>query len=118
MISMLFTFQIFLLAVGFFIGYWFLITAQKQENHLKLTGIILGWVMILLTIFLSVCNFLYSIMMINDYESKSYSPIPAQEQEQPSVNQGTQGNQSEMHFVPQGGNQPPPIKDNSSYGQD
>lgn len=117
MFSMLFTFQIVLLAVGFFVGYWFLITASEQENHLKITGKILGWVMILLTIFLSICNFLYSLMLINDYDSKSYSPIPAQEQtKQPTLQQGNQGDQTETTPNLQG-NQPPPIKENTYSDQ-
>lgn len=101
MISALFIIQIMLLVIGFSVGYWFLITASKQEERLKIIGEILGWIIIVGTIFLLICNFFLSIMIVNNFNSSAYCFIQTHMQEKPSVNQGTQGDQSEMPLVPQ-----------------
>lgn len=72
---MLFTFQIILLVIGFGVGYLLLIKANTQESHLKTTGETLGWVLIASTIFLAICNFFYSITILNNYAGKQYCPV-------------------------------------------
>lgn len=76
MTPVLFTFQIILLALGFGIGYLFLIQAKTQENRLKTIGEVLGWTLIAATIILEILSFTYSINVVNTSIQKIYYPIP------------------------------------------
>lgn len=87
MISTLFIFQIVLLVLGFFAGYWFLTTSAKQENRLKIIGEILGWIIIAETLFLLLCNFFLSIKIVNQLNNKPHYLI---QQEKPTINQEDQ----------------------------
>lgn len=75
MVSMLFTFQIILLVIGLGVGYLFLIKASTQDSRLKNIGEIIGWTLIAATIFLAICNFFYSITILNNYAGKQYCPV-------------------------------------------
>ena len=75
MMPMLFTFQIILLVIGLGAGYLFLVKAKTQEDRLKVIGETIGWVVIAATIFLAICNFFYSITILNNYVNKQYCPI-------------------------------------------
>lgn len=89
MISMLFTFQIILLVIGFGVGYLLLLKANTQEGHLKTTGETIGWTLIALTIFLAICNFFYSITMLNNYTGTKDCPISStSETQQQAIQEG------------------------------
>lgn len=75
MISLIFTSQIILLVIGFFVGYWFLVDAPKQDNRLRSIGEIFGWIIIAATAFLLICNFVLSMAIISNYSSKAYCPL-------------------------------------------
>lgn len=98
MMSILFTSQIVLLAVGFGVGYWLLIIANGQENRLKTIGEALGKGIIAATVLLIICNFFYSLMIINNYCKKDYYPIngpvqqyqPVEDQVMPDLNKEQQ----------------------------
>lgn len=74
MIFMHFTFQILLLGIGFGVGYWLLITANTQEDNLKIVGKTLGWILIAMAIILAIFSSYYS-MKIGDesYMQGGYS---------------------------------------------
>lgn len=62
MISMMiFIHLIMLLIIGFGVGYWLLVTANKHEGRLKTLGESLGFVLIALVIIYSILGFFYSI---------------------------------------------------------
>lgn len=89
MISMLFTFQIILLVIGFGVGYLFLIKASTQEGNLKTVGEVLGWALITLTVFLAICNFFYSITILNNYTEEKIYPINStSETQQQAIQEG------------------------------
>lgn len=50
-----------LLAIGFGVGYWLLVTANKHEGNLKTVGEYLGVAIIALVILTTVLGFFYSI---------------------------------------------------------
>lgn len=83
MTPVLFTFQIILLAIGFGVGYLFLINAKSQESNLKSVGEILGWVLIAATIVLAILNFAYSINIVNNSTQKVYFPVESTSTTQP-----------------------------------
>ncbi len=57
-----------LLAIGFGIGYWLLVTANKHEGNLKTIGEYLGVTLIALVILSAVLGFFYSIKIADgDY---------------------------------------------------
>lgn len=82
MASMLFIFQIVLLVIGLGVGYLILIKANTYEGHLKTIGEALGWALIALTGFLAICNFFYSITILNNYTEKRYCPINSSDETQ------------------------------------
>lgn len=96
MTSMLFTSQIILLAIGFGVGYWFLIKANTNEQYLRSVGEALGWVLIGVTVLLAICNFFYSIMLMNVFSQQANMPINTSspgadmQQQQPVINQQQQ----------------------------
>lgn len=83
MTPVLFTFQIILLAIGFGIGYLFLVKSKSQENNLKTTGEILGWILIAATVILEILNFSYSINIVSNSVQKIYLPIESTSTTQP-----------------------------------
>ncbi len=87
-VFMLFAFQIILLTGGFSIGYLVLITASANKGALKSIGNFLGWILIVMTMLLTICSFLYSLKIANTYNRKVYCPIngPAQQQIRPLSN--------------------------------
>lgn len=62
---MIFIHLIILLTLGFGVGYWILITANKHEGRLKTIGESLGFALIALVILYAVLGFFYS-MKIDD----------------------------------------------------
>lgn len=58
---MIFIHLIILLTIGFGVGYWLLITANKHEGRLKTIGESLGFALIALVIIYAVLGFFYSI---------------------------------------------------------
>lgn len=89
MASMLFTFQIVLLVIGLGVGYLILIKANTHEGNLKTVGEALGWALIGLTIFLAICNFFYSITILNNYTQNKYCPInSSDETQQQAIQEG------------------------------
>lgn len=65
MIIMQFAFQIILLAVGFGVGYWLIITASKQEGTIKTFGKALGGILIVMAIILEIFSAYYSMKISN-----------------------------------------------------
>lgn len=89
MTPILFTFQIILLILGFGVGYLFLIKAKTQEGNLKNIGEALGWALIALTIFLAICNFFFSITILNNYAGKRICPVSGtSETQQQAIQEG------------------------------
>lgn len=72
---MIFIHLVILLTIGFGVGYWLLITANKHEGRLKTIGESLGFTLIVLVILSSVLGF-FSSMRIDDSD---YMPIMRQE---------------------------------------
>lgn len=101
MLSMLFTFQIILLVIGLGVGYLFLIKASTQDSRLKNIGEIIGWVLIATTIFLAICNFFYSIIILNTYIGKEYYPIKSTDETQQQAIQEGNAPAIESPEVPQ-----------------
>lgn len=93
MISILFTSQVILLAVGFGIGYLLLIKANTHEAKLKTIGEALAWVLIAMTVLLAICNFFYSITAASDYAGRKYCPVSStsETQQQAIQEQNEQG---------------------------
>lgn len=56
---------VMLLIIGFGVGYWILVTANKHEGRLKSLGEVLGTVLIAIVILYSMMGFFYS-MKIKD----------------------------------------------------
>lgn len=67
-----FTSDVIMLAIGFAVGYWLLTTAARYETRLNKIGETLAWVLIASTLFLTVCNLLFSLSSMN---SKHYIPV-------------------------------------------
>lgn len=65
MIIMQFAFQIILLALGFGVGYWLIITANNQQGAIKTFGQVLGGVLIVTALILGVVSLYYSIKISN-----------------------------------------------------
>lgn len=65
MIIMQFAFQIILLAVGFGIGYWLIITANNQQGAIKTFGQALGGVLIIMALILEIFSAYYSMKISN-----------------------------------------------------
>lgn len=65
MIIMQFAFQIVLLAVGFGVGYWLIITANAQQGAIKTFGQALGGVLIVMAIILEIFSAYYSMKISN-----------------------------------------------------
>lgn len=62
---MIFIHLIILLTIGFGVGYWLLITANKHEGRLKTIGESLGYVLLVTVILYVILGFFYS-MKISD----------------------------------------------------
>lgn len=65
MIIMQFAFQIILLAVGFGVGYWLIITANAQQGTLKTFGQALGGVLIIMAVILEMFSAYYAMKISN-----------------------------------------------------
>lgn len=64
-IIMQFAFQIILLAIGFGVGYWLIITANTQEGTIKTLGQALGGVLIIMAMILEIFSGYYSMKVAN-----------------------------------------------------
>lgn len=62
---MIFIHLVILLTIGFGVGYWLLITANKHEGRLKTIGEFLGFVLIAMVILSAILGLFYS-MKISD----------------------------------------------------
>ena len=91
---MQFTFQILLLSIGFSVGYWLIITANKQEENLKNLGKILGLGLIVISILLAIFSFIYSMKIAN-------SVCPVQKLMQPqgstTINNEQENENEDLH---------------------
>lgn len=65
MIIMQFFFQIILLAIGFGVGYWLIITANTQQGTIKTFGQALGGVLIIMALILEIFSAYYSMKISN-----------------------------------------------------
>jgi len=65
MIIMQFTLQIILLAIGFGVGYLLLTAANDQEGTLKITGQVLGGILIVMALILAIFSSYYSMKIAN-----------------------------------------------------
>ena len=65
MMFMHFTSQITSLAIGFGIGYWLLITANTHKCSLKTVGQTLGWILITMSVIISLFSCYYSLKIID-----------------------------------------------------
>lgn len=72
---MIYLHLIILLTIGFGIGYWILITANKHEGRLKTIGESLGFVLIFLVILSAVFGFFLSLKI----DDSDYIPSMSQE---------------------------------------
>lgn len=67
-----FTSDVVMLAVGFAIGYWILMSADRYQGRLNRIGELLAWVLIGATVFLTICNFFFAVLAMN---TKLYIPV-------------------------------------------
>lgn len=65
MVIMQFVFQIIILAVGFGVGYWLIITANSQEGTIKNFGQALGGVLIVMAMILEIFSCYYMMKLSN-----------------------------------------------------
>lgn len=65
MIIMQFVCQIILLAAGFGVGYWLIITANSQQGTIKTFGQALGGVLIIMALILEIFSAYYSMKISN-----------------------------------------------------
>lgn len=86
---MIFIHLIILLTIGFGIGYWILITANKHEGHLKTIGEFLGFALIALVILSAVFGF-FASMKIDDSD---YMPNVGQQKSQMLNNEEKEENE-------------------------
>jgi len=62
---MQFAFQIILLAIGFGVGYWLIITANAQQGTMKTFGQVLGGILIVMALILEIFSAYYSMKISN-----------------------------------------------------
>lgn len=67
-----FTSDVIMLAVGFSVSYWLLMSAESYEDRLKRIGEILAWTLIVATAFFTVGNFLSAISIMSE---RHYTPV-------------------------------------------
>lgn len=65
MMIMQFAFQIILLAVGFGVGYWLILTANAQQGAIRTFGQALGGVLIIMALVLELFSAYYSMKISN-----------------------------------------------------
>lgn len=90
MVFMQFAFQIALLALGFGIGYWLLLLANKEQGGLKTVGQVLGWILILVSIFASLISSYSTIKLARTiYKFEEGFPMyaPKPDKGTPMINQ-------------------------------
>lgn len=87
---MIFIHLIILLTIGFGVGYWLLITANKHEGRLKTIGESLGFVLIVLVILYSILGFFYSI----NIKDTDYMPGMGQQKTQMLDNEQNEENEN------------------------
>lgn len=86
---MIFIHLIMLLIIGFGVGYWLLVTANKHEGRLKTLGEMLGTILIAIVILYSILGFFYS-MKIKDTD---FMPGIGQQKTQMSNKEENQENE-------------------------
>lgn len=108
MIIMQFTFQIILLAIGFGVGYWLLITANTQQGNLRNVGQALGGILVVMAMFLAILSCYYSMKIANKgYMQSGCSVQNMTQQESPTVDNEDENNESgQGGVVQQNGTQP------------
>lgn len=87
---MIFIHLIMLLIIGFGVGYWLLVTANKHEGRLKTLGEMLGTILIAIVILYSILGFSYAIK-IKDTE---YMPGIGQQKTQMSDKEDKEENEN------------------------
>lgn len=108
MIIMQFTFQIILLAVGFGVGYWLIITAASQQGTTKAIGQSLGGILIVMAMFLAILSCYYSMKIANKGYMQGGCPIQRmmQKQEQPMMDNEENGEKVESEDYQKNRNRP------------
>lgn len=86
---MIFIHLIVLLTIGFGVGYWLLITANKHEGRLKTLGESLGFVIIALVILSAILGFFYS----TNIKDSDYMPGVGQQKTQMLNNEDKEENE-------------------------
>jgi len=86
---MIFIHLIILLTIGFGVGYWLLITANRHEGRLKTIGEYLGFVLIAMVILYSILGFFYSI----NVKDNNYMPGVGQQKTQMLNNEDKEENE-------------------------
>lgn len=90
MIFMHIVFQIVLLALGFGTGYLLLLLASKEHGSLRTVGQVLGWILILVSIFASLISSYSTIKMahtIYRFEEGVPMYVPKSDKGIPMINQ-------------------------------
>jgi len=87
-VMMIFIHLIILLAIGFGVGYWLLITANRHEGRLKTIGEYLGFILIAMVIIYSILGFFYSITI----KDNNYMPSVGQQKTQMLNNEDNEKN--------------------------
>lgn len=120
-----FTSDVVMLTIGFAIGYWLLISADRYQGRLNQIGEILAWILIASTVFLTICNLLFAMFSMNP---KQYTPINGPNSPgvgQPVINQGEpqgstnpiiQQGQPQMQQEPVGEGKPVKNEDSGPFG--
>lgn len=80
---------IMLLIIGFGVGYWLLVTANKHEGRLKSLGEVLGTTLIAIVILYSMMGFFYSMNL----KDKDYMPGMGQQKTQMSDKEENEKNE-------------------------
>lgn len=70
-----YSFLIIFLAIGFGVGYWILTTANIQERHLEIAGIIMGWILIAMTLIIALINSYSSINLAGNSFTRGGCPF-------------------------------------------
>lgn len=117
MMPVFFISQIAILVLGLGVGYWLLIKADTQEESLKSIGKNLAWALITVTTFLAICNFFYSIIILNKYVGGKYCPGASsselqQQAEQENDQASSQGDQNSQPIEDSQSTENPEVTEN------
>lgn len=95
MMIMQFVCQIILLAAGFGVGYWLIITANSQQGTIKTFGQALGGVLIVMAIILEIFSAYYSMKISN--RGYMQGGCPMNKTMNPMMNQNQDDNNKDIN---------------------